>query len=85
VLPPTHHATRRELLAAVYRGAIPGTIGSILTAPALAGVLLYLHSADAWTAGLFVAAVVASSVARLVLVYRYRHTAVAMRDAPRWF
>ena len=76
---------RRELLAAVYRGAIPGTIGSILTAPVLAGILLYLHSTDAWTAGVFVTAVVASSAARLVLVYRYRRAAPAARDAPRWF
>ena len=75
----------RELLAAVYRGAVPGTIGSILTGPALAGILLYLDSTDAWTAGLFITAVVASSVARLVLVYRYRHTAPAMRAASRWF
>lgn len=79
------HATHRELLAAVYRGAVPGTIGSLITAPALAGTLFYLHSAKPWTAGIFVAAVVASSVARLALVYRYRHTAPALRDAPRWF
>lgn len=75
----------RELLAAVYRGAVPGTIGSLLTAPTLAGILLYLDSTDARTAGLFVTAVVASSVARLILVYRYRHAAPGTRDAPRWF
>jgi signal transduction histidine kinase/CheY-like chemotaxis protein len=79
------HAMNRELLTAVYRGAVPGTVGSLLTAPALALILLYLHSTDAWAAGLFVTAVVASSVARLALVYRYRHATPATRAAPRWF
>lgn len=79
------HAMRRELLALVYDGAIPGTVGSFLTAPTLAGLLLYLHSTDVRIASLFVAAVVGSSVARLVLVYLYRRTAPVTRDAPRWF
>ena len=49
---------RAEQIKSVYRGTMPGLLGSLIAAVILASLLVYLGSVSTLVAGIFVASIV---------------------------
>src|ERR1700761_4733543 len=60
---------RAEQVAGFYHNATPGTVGGMLAAIILSGMLVYTSAIPASTAAIFASLVIVSSVARLVLIH----------------
>jgi signal transduction histidine kinase/CheY-like chemotaxis protein len=70
---------RSEQIAAMYRGAAPGTFGSMFAAAILSSTLFFVGAVPLWASVTFASLVTANSILRLALIqiYRSRHPAIA--------
>ena len=75
---------RAEQVAGFYRNSTPGTIGGMIAAPVLSGMLVYEKAVSLTIATCFVLILAASTVARLVLLRIYNKTRPEAEDWRRW-
>lgn len=75
---------RAEQIAGFYRNSTPGTVGGMIAAPILTGMLLYENAVRLRVAAIFVLLLAASTVARLVLIRTYLRGKPPVEDWRRW-
>jgi signal transduction histidine kinase len=75
---------RAEQVAAVYGNAVEGTVGSLIAAAILSGMLVSLGAVPLSAAVIFVALVFGQSITRFVLIRAYRRSRPAPSDWQRW-
>lgn len=75
---------RFEQVAAFYRNAVPGTLGSMIAAIVLAGMLYLVDSVPPLPGVIFATLVVTSAVGRLVLLQIYKKARPKPADWRRW-
>jgi signal transduction histidine kinase len=75
---------RAEQVAGFYRNSTPGTVGGMLTAPILTGMLVYEKAVSLRVATVFVLALAASTAARLILIEIYKKTKPVAGEWRRW-
>jgi signal transduction histidine kinase/CheY-like chemotaxis protein len=75
---------RAEQVAGFYRNSTPGTVGGMIAAPILSGMLVYKNAVEFRAAAIFVLLLAVSTVARLVLIYTYKKAKPPVEDWRRW-
>jgi two-component system, sensor histidine kinase len=75
---------RAEQVAGFYRNSTPGTMGGMIAAPILSGLLVYEHATSLRTAIIFLLLLAMSTTARLVLIQTYKRTKPPVEDWRRW-
>ena len=75
---------RAEQVAGFYRNSTPGTVGGLIAAPILSGMLVYENAVSFRVATTFVMALAASTLARLVLIRIYKKARPSVEDWRRW-
>ena len=63
---------RAEQVAGFYRNSTPGTVGGMIAAPILSGMLVYENAVSFRVATTFVLLLAASTLARLFLIQIYK-------------
>jgi hypothetical protein len=75
---------RAEQVAGFYHNATPGTVGGMLAAIVLTGMLVYTNATPLRTGATFVSVLAASTAARLALIHAYRKAKPRIEDWRRW-
>ena len=75
---------RAEQIAGFYRNSTPGTVGGMIAAPILTGMLLYENAVCLRVAAVFLLFLALSTVARLVLIRTYLKVKPPVEDWRRW-
>jgi two-component system, sensor histidine kinase len=75
---------RAEQIAGFYRNSTPGTVGGMIAAPILTGMLLYENAVRLRVAAVFLLFLALSTVARLVLIRTYLKVKPPVEDWRRW-
>jgi two-component system, sensor histidine kinase len=75
---------RAEQVAAFYRNSTPGTVGGLIAAPLLSGMLVYEKAIPLRAAAIFVLALAASTAARLILIWAHAKARPPVEDWRRW-
>jgi two-component system, sensor histidine kinase len=75
---------RAEQVAGFYRNSTPGTIGGVMAAPILSGMLVYEHATSVRKAIIFMSSLAISTAARLVLIKAYEWARPPVEDWRRW-
>ena len=75
---------RAEQTAGFYRNSTPGTVGGMIAAPILTGMLLYENAVRLRVAAVFLLFLALSTVARLVLIRTYLKVKPPVEDWRRW-
>ena len=75
---------RAEQVAGFYRNSTPGTVGGMIAAPILSGMLVYENAVSFRVATTFVMLLAASTLARLVLIQIYKKAKPPVEDWRRW-
>jgi hypothetical protein len=70
--PQRLNGLRAEQVAGFYRNSTPGTVGGMIAAPILSGMLVYENAVSLRVATIFVMLLAASTLARLVLIQIYK-------------
>jgi two-component system, sensor histidine kinase len=73
-----------EQIAGFYRNSTPGTVGGMIAAPILTGMLLYENAVRLRVAAIFLLLLAASTVARLVLIRTYLTVKPPVEDWRHW-
>lgn len=71
-------------MAGFYRNSTPGTVGGMLAAPTLSGMLVYEKAVSFRVAVVFVVALAASTAARLMLIAIYKRAKPVAGEWRRW-
>lgn len=75
---------RAEQVAGFYHNATPGTIGGMLAAMVLTGMLVYTKATSLQTGAIFVSLLGVSTSARMALIRAYRRANPRIEDWRRW-
>src|SRR5271156_38231 len=75
---------RAEQVAGFYRNSTPGTVGGMIAAPILSGMLVYENAVSFRVATTFVMLLAASTLARLLLIQIYKKAKPPVEDWRRW-
>jgi two-component system, sensor histidine kinase len=75
---------RAEQVAGFYRNSTPGTMGGMIAAPILSGMLIYEQAISLRTAVIFLVVLAASTIARLLLIGSYKKAKPPPKDWRRW-
>jgi two-component system, sensor histidine kinase len=75
---------RAEQVAGFYRNATPGTVGGVLAAVILCGMLVHVGAVPLPVAAAFVALIVAQTSGRFVLLYAYRRRQPPVAEWRSW-
>lgn len=75
---------RAEQVAGFYRNSTPGTVGGMVVAPILSGMLVYEKAVTLRGAAIFVLLLAVSTTARLVLIRIYKKAHPPAEDWRRW-
>jgi signal transduction histidine kinase/CheY-like chemotaxis protein len=75
---------RAEQVAGFYRNSTPGTVGGMIVAPILSGLLVYEKAISFGVAAIFVLLLALSTVGRLALIRSYKNAAPPAQDWRRW-
>jgi two-component system, sensor histidine kinase len=75
---------RAEQVAGFYRNSTPGTVGGMITAPILSGLLVYENAVSFRVAAIFVLLLALSTVGRLALLQIYKKASPSAKDWRRW-
>lgn len=84
VPPERFDELRAKQVEGFYLNVTPGTIGGMITAVILSGMLVYERSIPLRTALVFVLLLFLSTVARLLLIRAYKKAKPPIRDWRRW-
>ena len=75
---------RAAQVAGFYHNALPGTVGGLIAALILSGMLVYENAIQWRAAGMFLVLLTASTAARMVLVQIYRKREPPVTEWRRW-
>ncbi|MGH6680054.1 MAG: hypothetical protein ACREDL_14270, partial [Bradyrhizobium sp.] len=75
---------RAEQVAGFYRNSTPGTVGGMIAALVLTGMLVHENAAPLRVAAVFVLLLAASTVTRLSLILTYKKAKPPAEDWRRW-
>jgi signal transduction histidine kinase/CheY-like chemotaxis protein len=84
ISPQRLNELRAEQVAGFYRNSTPGTVGGMLAAPTLSGMLVYEKAVSFRVAVVFVVALAASTAARLMLIAIYKRAKPVAGEWRRW-